>query len=90
MSMPLDTWVIYAIRGGPTSGSTKIYINDANTPVFRDTFSAAGFGTSVWIGGTFTNMRGKLAAMALYNDELTDTQFNTAMQALQTEYGITV
>ena len=36
--MPLDTWVIYAIRGGPTSRSTKIYINDANTPVFRDTF----------------------------------------------------
>ena len=40
--------------------------------------------------GAFTNMRGNPAAMALYNSELSDTQFNTAMQALQTEYGITV
>ena len=54
--MPLDTWVIYAILRRPTSGSTKILINDANTPGFA-----------------FTNIGGKLAAMAAMKCELTDT-----------------
>ena len=90
VTVPLDTWVIYAILGGPVTGTTKLYINDAIAPVYTDTFSNAGFGTTVSIGGTFTNMRGSLATLALYDNELSDADSNANMQSLQAQYAITV
>ena len=43
----LDRYALYAVRGGVTSGNTSVYINDPEVPICTDTFSDAGFKTTV-------------------------------------------
>ena len=88
VKFPLDRYALYAVRGGVTSGNTSVYINDPEVPIYTDTFSNAGFQTTVWIGGTHTSMTGNMVFLSLHKEEMPHAEFVRTVEAIKAVYNV--
>ena len=88
VKFPLDRYALYAVRGGVTSGNTSVYINDPEVPIYTDTFSNAGFQTTVWIGGTHTSMTGNMVFLSLHKEEMPHAEFVHTVEAIKAVYNV--
>ena len=88
VKFPLDRYALYAVRGGVTSGNTSVYINDPGVPIYTDTFSDAGFQTTVWIGGTHTGMTGNMVFLSLHKEEMPHPEFVSTVEAIKAVYNV--
>ena len=88
VKFPLDRYALYAVRGGVTSGNTSVYINDPQVPIYTDTFSDAGFQTTVWIGGTDTGMTRNIVFLSLHKEEMPHPEFVSTVEAITAVYNV--
>ena len=88
VKFPLDRYALYAVRGGVTSDNTSVYINDPDVPIYTDTFSDAGFQTTVWIWGTHTGMTGNMVFLSLHKEEMPHPEFVSTIEAIKAVYNV--